>query len=640
MKKILLIAVAFITVFATQAQDINMQNGTFNQCSGVFYDSGGPAANYANGENFVMTICPDGPDQFVQLLFTLFSTQLILDPNDDPANPVLPPIFDILTIYDGDDTTAAVIGIFAGGGAANNPGTISASSTSATGCLTIEFISDGSANTLGWAANISCLQSCQTITPSIDSTIPAANAGIVQIPLGTDVAFEGSATFDQDAAGAVYTWNFGDASGDTGQSVNNTYNNLGLFTVTLTVTDPNPTGCSETTTIQVEVVTPFIDVDQTTFTVPQLIEDVLIDSPCAAVSNINWSTGTNFGQENGIGYFTAIQGAFAFEAGIILNSGDAIEAEGPETGTQSSGGWPGDLDLENAIPALNVGDTNDATFVEFDFVPIANSISFDFLFASEEYGTFQCGFTDAFAFLLTDLNTGVTTNLAIVPGTTDVVSVFTVRDDAFNANCASVNPQFFDSFYGAAGLPVGNSPIDFRGFTFPMTAFSNVIPNNNYNIKLVIADDGDTAFNAAVFLGAGSFNLGGELGDDVTIVQGNAICAGGVIPLDTNVPTATHTWFLDGNVIPGETGSILNATVDGLYSVDIVFSTTCQATDSILIEFIPGPIVENTINLIQCNNPTGPVTFNLTLNDTEALGTQDQTLVQVSYHTTLIDAPI
>ena len=41
----------------------------------------------------------------------------------------------------------------------------------------------------------------------------------------------------------------------------------------------------------------------------------------------------------------------------------------------------------------------------------------DFLFASNEYGEFQCGFSDVFAFLLTDLTTGVTTNIAVVPGT-------------------------------------------------------------------------------------------------------------------------------------------------------------------------------------------------------------------------------
>src|SRR5690606_21222534 len=35
-------------------------------------------------------------------------------------------------------------------------------------------------------------------------------------------------------------------------------------------------------------------VDQTTFTPEQLIQDILVNSPCAVVSNITFSTGTNF----------------------------------------------------------------------------------------------------------------------------------------------------------------------------------------------------------------------------------------------------------------------------------------------------------------------------------------------------------
>src|SRR5690606_12374760 len=62
-----------------------------------------------------------------------------------------------------------------------------------------------------------------------------------------------------------------------------------------------------------------VTVDQTTYTVEELVTDVLIDSPCAEVSNITWSTGTNFGQVNGIGYFNSNGGSFPFEEGIILS---------------------------------------------------------------------------------------------------------------------------------------------------------------------------------------------------------------------------------------------------------------------------------------------------------------------------------
>ena len=56
-----------------------MQNGSFTQCSGVFYDSGGEFAGYGNDEAFVITICPDTAGFMVQLNFTEFVTQLNID---------------------------------------------------------------------------------------------------------------------------------------------------------------------------------------------------------------------------------------------------------------------------------------------------------------------------------------------------------------------------------------------------------------------------------------------------------------------------------------------------------------------------------------------------------------------------------
>ena len=45
----------------TVAQSIIIQDGvTVSECSGIFYDSGGPSANYSNSESLTMTICPVG----------------------------------------------------------------------------------------------------------------------------------------------------------------------------------------------------------------------------------------------------------------------------------------------------------------------------------------------------------------------------------------------------------------------------------------------------------------------------------------------------------------------------------------------------------------------------------------------------
>ena len=80
--------------FSVLAQEINMQQGTINQCSGTLYDTGGVGANYANSEDITLTICAENPGAAVQLDFTFFDTQNGAD---------------ILTIYNGTDITSSII---------------------------------------------------------------------------------------------------------------------------------------------------------------------------------------------------------------------------------------------------------------------------------------------------------------------------------------------------------------------------------------------------------------------------------------------------------------------------------------------------------------------------------------------------
>ena len=133
-----LISVVFSSVLF--AQDVDMFNGVVNQCGGVLYDSGGEFGNYGNDENIVMTICPEDPGQRIELNFTEFSTQLNTD---------------IITIYNGDTNDPDLaFGQFSG---ALSPGLVVATEENTSGCITIEFVSNDSGNTSGWAAAISCI---------------------------------------------------------------------------------------------------------------------------------------------------------------------------------------------------------------------------------------------------------------------------------------------------------------------------------------------------------------------------------------------------------------------------------------------------------------------------------------------------
>ena len=182
------------------------------------------------------------------------------------------------------------------------------------------------------------------------------------------------------------------------------------------------------------------------------------------------------------------------EEGVVLYSGNVNEVPGPETGSQGSGGWSGDPDLDDLIEEIEgsgQNTSNDATLIEFDFLTFADEISFNFLLSSDEYGGFQCSYSDPFGFFLTGED-NVTQNIALVPGTTTPVAVTTVRDNAHNGGCNSVNPQFFDKFFGSTGLPPATAPIDSQGFTRTMTAQAAVTPGETYHIKLVVGDRGDS----------------------------------------------------------------------------------------------------------------------------------------------------
>ncbi|MAO08230.1 MAG: hypothetical protein CL596_05920, partial [Alteromonas sp.] len=105
-----------------------------------------------------------------------------------------------------------------------------------------------------------------------------------------------------------------------------------------------------------------ISIDET-LTVQELVEDVLINSDCAEVSNFSSSTGTDFGDVNGIAFFDANGSDFPFSSGVILSSGNVQNAPGPNLTVHSDGGfgWPGDADLEANTTATS---TNNASWIQ------------------------------------------------------------------------------------------------------------------------------------------------------------------------------------------------------------------------------------------------------------------------------------
>src|SRR5690606_40792213 len=119
------------------------------------------------------------------------------------------------------------------------------------------------------------------------------------------------------------------------------------------------------------------------------LNNILIGSSCIEAGNIQ-SQG-----DCGIAYFSTTNPDFAFQEGIIIRSGIAMMTEGGYSGNNQSSTCSGitDADLQGIVSDYGMsGSINDVSFLEFDFIASADYFSFEFIFASNEYGTYQCSF--------------------------------------------------------------------------------------------------------------------------------------------------------------------------------------------------------------------------------------------------------
>jgi gliding motility-associated-like protein len=354
----------------------------------------------------------------------------------------------------------------------------------------------------------------------------------------------------------------------------------------------------------------YITVDES-FTPQQLIEDKLINSPCANVFNVSVSGGNFASGEKSYGYFEATGTGFPFTNGIVLTTGKTINTIGPNASLSDDGGnmgWDGDPDLNQALGLTN---TFNATVLEFDFIPQGDHISFDYIFSSEQYllnpSANQCNFTDGFAFLLKRNGDPNYQNLAVVPNTTIPVKVNTVRGPG--TICPPANAAYFDAFNDI------NHPTNFNGQTKVLTAQSDVIPGDTYHIKLVIADEGNYRYDSALFLGGESFNFGVDLGEDRLISTGTALCPTQTLPLNAIQSGAIgYQWFENNVPLVGETNPTYLVTSAGDYSVTINYGGNCEATGTIRVEYAVDLIVNQT-RFSECDNDAnqdGITAFNLT----------------------------
>ena len=388
-----------------------------------------------------------------------------------------------------------------------------------------------------------------------------------------------------------------------------------------------------------------ITVNTNSHTPTQLVNNVLVQNSCLVqITNVQSRTGINSGtSHNGIGFYQNTNSAFPVTgSGVLLSTGQAQLAPGPNTTLQSNGSnstWGGDAGLEAALASAGITmNSNNASVLEFDFVPNTANFGFDFLFASEEYGTqFQCTSNDAFVVLLTQGST--TQNVAVIPSTSIPITVSNIRNNLYWSGCPSANAAFFGAFNG--GGNAAGSATNFNGQSVLMHASATVIPNVPYHIRIVIADDGgvtgtDGNYDSAVFIPAGSLNLGQKLfPQDLTIANGNALCFGQTYTLNTGLDETlyTFTWKRGTTTLP-ETGPSLTVNQPGQYSVTLNRADlSCTTTQTINIEYRPEIMAGTPLDLQKCY--TGAPTYNYDLSQNTPIVKQGlDPGTTITYHST------
>lgn len=352
---------------------------------------------------------------------------------------------------------------------------------------------------------------------------------------------------------------------------------------------------------------------------------------CVEISNVVSTINGSINNIDSYGSFAQGASDFPFEEGIILSTG-SIQSAGntqiSETLDEGEDNWLTDSDLENA---LVVSETLNATSIQFEFLSFSNSISFDYILASEEYfGINPCDFSDSFAILIKKTGTiDDFINIAMVPGTSLAVSTSNIRDEIFGF-CPASNEQFFEGY--------SVSDTNFNGRTTVLTASTPIQPNVSYTIKFAIADNEDEFYDSAVFIKANSPDSYVNLGEDITTCADSIILDG-----DIGNGTAIYSWYLNDSLLVSGTNPEFTATVSGTYRVDVSVnfgSSTCIISDEVIVNLATEQSAEPLEDFELCDDQLqdGKTEFDFTSKDTEVLSTLPASNYNISYHNSLAAA--
>lgn len=244
--------------------------------------------------------------------------------------------------------------------------------------------------------------------------------------------------------------------------------------------------------------------------------------------------------------FTSSPNVLQVPKGLILSSGNSYNVAGynnshNQSSTFSDTSIP---EVDEDLSAMIKEKLFDVCSIEFDFVPMNNSIQFNYQFGSDEYPEYvDSPYNDIFAFIVSD-ETG-SKNIAMIPETNVPVSINTVnfktnkdhfidnnlykqvvikRQDPVKSTYRGTLPgrvlrgiaSVFGSpnYAGSADrIVIAPDPellktmdqnlyrnLRYDGITKKLVAQMYVTPYKKYHLKLVLADVSDNIYDSGVFI--------------------------------------------------------------------------------------------------------------------------------------------
>ncbi len=228
-----------------------------------------------------------------------------------------------------------------------------------------------------------------------------------------------------------------------------------------------------------------------------LVQNVL-QGPGVTISNISFT-----GSASARGAFTANNTNLGMTEGIILTTGTALNLNGGPHGPNNEEGAGIDNGFGGYGPlsAISGGQTYNAAILEFDFETCSDSVSFNYIFASEEYLEYcETQFNDVFGFFISGPGIAGQQNIATLPNGS-VVAINNIHGPGVNVNGTNFGPENAQYYVNNNGGPF----LQYDGFTTKLTAKAAVQCNQTYHMVLAVADVGDGVWDSGIFLEANSF---------------------------------------------------------------------------------------------------------------------------------------